>query len=268
MSSIGTGYDLAASTFSPDGRIFQIEYAQKAVDNSGTIIALRGKEGVVTAVDKVITSKLLLPSANPRIFNANDNIGLTFAGVYPDARALLDRYQSEALDYLRDYREPIPTKKLATALSEYIHTFTLGISRPFGCSTFVTSYDQKVGDLHSLEGFKKESLVFQKGGAIYLTEPSGLTYEYKAWAVGKHRQAAKTEIEKLKLDEIDQKQLVKEAARILLTVRDESKDKNLRLEMGWVGANTNGKHQLVPQEIVQEAERWAKAKLEEDDLED
>ncbi|RCN24598.1 hypothetical protein ANCCAN_29704, partial [Ancylostoma caninum] len=58
MSSIGTGYDLAASTFSPDGRIFQIEYAQKAVDNSGTMIALRGKNGVVTAVDKVITSKM------------------------------------------------------------------------------------------------------------------------------------------------------------------------------------------------------------------
>ena len=109
---------------------------------------------------------------------------------------------------------------------------------------------------------------FQTGGSIYLVEPSGLCYEYKAWSVGKHRQAAKTEIEKLKPEELDQDQLVKEAARILLTVRDESKDKNLRIEMGWVGANTNGKHQAVPTEVVQEAERWAKAKLEEDDLED
>lgn len=61
MSSIGTGYDLAASTFSPDGRIFQVEYAQKAVDNGGTVIAIRGKDGVVTAVDKVVGSKLALP---------------------------------------------------------------------------------------------------------------------------------------------------------------------------------------------------------------
>src|SRR4051812_24513176 len=58
MSSIGTGYDLAASTFSPDGRIFQVEYAQKAVDNMGTVLAIRCKDGVVTAVDKIITSKL------------------------------------------------------------------------------------------------------------------------------------------------------------------------------------------------------------------
>lgn len=58
MSSIGTGYDLAASTFSPDGRIFQVEYAQKAVDNYGTVLALRSKAGVVTAVDKVVNSKL------------------------------------------------------------------------------------------------------------------------------------------------------------------------------------------------------------------
>lgn len=71
-----------------------------------------------------------------------------------------------------------------------------------------------------------------------------MCYEYKAWSVGKHRQAAKTEIEKLKLEELGMDDLVKEAARILLTVRDESKEKNLRIEMGWVGASTNGKHQV------------------------
>jgi 20S proteasome subunit alpha 7 len=59
MSSIGTGYDLAASTFSPDGKIFQVEYAQKAVDNSGTIVALAGKNGVVVAVDHSVSSKLI-----------------------------------------------------------------------------------------------------------------------------------------------------------------------------------------------------------------
>lgn len=58
MTSIGTGYDLSASQFSPDGRVFQIEYALKAVENSGTAIALRGKDGVVFAVEKLVTSKL------------------------------------------------------------------------------------------------------------------------------------------------------------------------------------------------------------------
>ncbi|CAD5215267.1 unnamed protein product [Bursaphelenchus xylophilus] len=251
MSSIGTGYDLAASTFSPDGRIFQVEYAQKAVDNYGTVLAIRGKDGVVTAVDKVVHSKLEIQNSNPRVSNVNDYIGCTAAGVYPDCRSLLDYVQEEALKYLKEYREPIPVKKLANLLAEYVHIFTLGIHRPFGGSVFLTAYDEKLG-----------------GSQIYLIEPSGLVYEYKAWAVGKHRQAAKTEIEKLKLEELSVKDLVKEAVRILLTVRDESKDKNLRIEMGWVGKHTNGKHQAVPEDTVVEAERWAKSKLEEEDMEE
>uniref|UniRef100_F1LBE7 Proteasome subunit alpha type-3 n=1 Tax=Ascaris suum TaxID=6253 RepID=F1LBE7_ASCSU len=250
MSSIGTGYDLAAATFSPDGRIFQVEYAQKAVDNGGTMIALKGKNGVVTAVDKLIPSKLYVPNANPRMGNAGETVGVALAGVYPDCRALLDYAVGEALKYLREYRTPMPIKKLADQLAEYVHIFTLGISRPFGASVFLTAWDKK------------------NGSQLFLIEPSGLCYEYKAWAIGKHRQAAKTEIEKLKLEDLTTEQLVKEAARIIMTVRDEAKDKNLQIEMGWVGENTNGKHHTVPAEIVKEAESWAKAKLEEDDMEE
>lgn len=137
MSSIGTGYDLAASTFSPDGRIFQVEYAQKAVDNGGTVIAIRGKDGVVTAVDKVVGSKLALPvntlagrpnpkrittfqNANPRVGNVNDFIGCTSAGFYPDCLALLDYVQGEALEYLKEFREPVPAKKIANTVRSYI----------------------------------------------------------------------------------------------------------------------------------------------------
>ena len=108
----------------------------------------------------------------------------------------------------------------------------------------------------------------QRGSQIFLVEPSGLCYEYKAWAVGKHRQAAKTEIEKLKLDELSMEQLVRETARILITIRDEAKDKNLRVEMGWVGKHTNGRHELIPADKVADAEKWAKSKLEEEDMEE
>ncbi|KAI6180736.1 Proteasome subunit alpha type-3 [Aphelenchoides besseyi] len=250
MSSIGTGYDLAASTFSPDGRIFQVEYAQKAVDNMGTVLAIRCKDGIVTAVDKVVNSKLEVSDANPRISNVTDHIGFTSAGVYPDCRSLLDFVQNEALKYLKEFRQPVPIKKLASNLAEYVHIFTLGISRPYGASIFLTAYDPVTGP------------------HVYLIEPSGLFYEYKAWAVGKHRQAAKTEIEKLKLDELSIDQLVKETVRILITIRDEAKDKNLRVEMGWVGKHTNGKHELVPADKIAEAEQWAKSKLDEEDMEE
>ncbi|CAA88436.2 Proteasome subunit alpha type-3 [Caenorhabditis elegans] len=250
MSSIGTGYDLAASTFSPDGRIFQVEYAQKAVDNAGTMIAIRGKNGVVVVADKLISSKLYTDNANPRMFNVNDNVGVAVAGNYPDGFALKNYAYGEAMKWLKDYREPMPIQNIANSVAEYIHIHTLGISRPFGAGAFFMSWNK------------------QTGGRLFLVEPSGLNYEYKAWAVGKHRQAAKAEIEKLKIEELDVNQLVKEAARIIMVVRDENKDKNVQIEMGWVGEQTNGKYEEVPSEVVTAAEEWAIAKLDEDDMDD
>ena len=88
MTSIGTGYDLSASQFSPDGRVFQIEYAGKAVENSGTAVAIRGKDGVVFAVEKIVTSKLYEAGANRRIFNIDTHIGMATAGLVTDARQL------------------------------------------------------------------------------------------------------------------------------------------------------------------------------------
>jgi 20S proteasome subunit alpha 7 len=81
MTSIGTGYDLYTSQFSPDGRVFQIDYAGKAVDISGTAVALRGKDGVVFAVEKIVSSKLYVSDANKRIFNADRHIGIAVSGL-------------------------------------------------------------------------------------------------------------------------------------------------------------------------------------------
>lgn len=67
MTSIGTGYDLSNSVFSPDGRNFQVEYAVKAVENGTTSIGIKCNDGVVFAVEKLITSKLLVPQKNVKI---------------------------------------------------------------------------------------------------------------------------------------------------------------------------------------------------------
>jgi hypothetical protein len=76
QTSIGTGYDLLNSIFSPDGRNFQVEYAVKAVENGGTSIGIRCKDGVVLAVEKVITSKLLKAGANKRIATVDTHLGV------------------------------------------------------------------------------------------------------------------------------------------------------------------------------------------------
>ncbi len=76
QTSIGTGYDLANSIFSPDGRNFQVEYAVKAVENGGTSVGIRCRDGIVLAVEKVITSKLLKPGANKRIATVDRHLGV------------------------------------------------------------------------------------------------------------------------------------------------------------------------------------------------
>ena len=75
QTSIGTGYDLLNSIFSPDGRNFQVEYAVKAVENGGTSIGIRCKDGIVLALEKVVGSKLQKPGANKRIGTIDSHIG-------------------------------------------------------------------------------------------------------------------------------------------------------------------------------------------------
>ena len=75
QTSIGTGYDLNNSIFSPDGQNFQVNYAVKAVENGGTSIGIRCMDGVVLAVEKTISSKLLKPGANKRIATVDTHVG-------------------------------------------------------------------------------------------------------------------------------------------------------------------------------------------------
>jgi len=213
MTSIGTGYDLSASTYSPDGRIFQVEYANKAVDNSGTAIGLRVKDGVVLAVEKLVHSKLLVPAANRRIQAIDRHIGLASSGLLADGRHLANRARDEAANYRDNYREPSPLKALADRVSLYVQAYTLYSSvRPFGCSTILGGIDKD-------------------GPSIYIIEPSGVFYGYHGAAIGKGRQLAKTELEKLKLSELTTREAVFEAARIIHLVHDDAKEKEFELEL-------------------------------------
>ncbi|XP_013384393.1 proteasome subunit alpha type-3 [Lingula anatina] len=250
MSSIGTGYDLSASQFSPDGRVFQVEYAQKAVENSGTAVAIRGKDGVVFAVEKIVASKLYEKGANKRIVSIDSHVGMAVAGLLADARNIVEVGREEAASYRSNFGVPIPLKMLADRVAGYVHAHTLTSSvRPFGCSVIFGSYE---------EG----------GPQLYLIDPSGVTFGYHGCAIGKAKQAAKTEVEKLKMQEMTCRELIKEAAKIIYIVHDEVKDKNFELELSWVGEVSGGKHQLVPNEVFVEAEKYAKESMEESDESD
>jgi len=247
MSSIGTGYDLSASQFSPDGRVFQIEYANKAVENSGTCLGIRGKDGVVFACEKIVTSKLYEVGANRRIGHVDTHVGMAAAGLVTDARQLAEIAKDEAATYRSDYGSPIPLPHLVQRVSSYMHAYTLYSSiRPFGATAMLGTWDSA------------------KGAQLYCIEPSGTGFGYWGCAAGKAKSAAKTELEKLKMQDKTCAELVKEAAKIIYQVHDEVKDKIFELELSWVGEFTQGVHKIVPKEVQTEAEKFAKSALEED----
>lgn len=100
MASSGSGYDLSASTFSPDGRIFQVEYASKAVENAGTALGLKCKNGVVLCVEKPLMNKMLLPSSSRRIHTIDTHSGVAITGFVSDGRQIVNRAREEAANYL------------------------------------------------------------------------------------------------------------------------------------------------------------------------
>lgn len=251
MSSIGTGYDLSASQFSQDGRIFQVEYACKAVENSGTIIGLRGKDGVVLAVEKLITSELLEENSGSRIVTIDKYIGMAFSGLSADGHAVVQIARDEATNYRQHNDRPIPLKQLNDRLASYLHAYTLySAVRPFGVSIIIAAWSP------------------EDGPEMYMIDPSGLALGYYGCAVGKAKQSAKTEIEKLHLADKTAKELALEASKIIYQVHDELKDKKFELELSWVGEASNGFHSVVPKEIYDEANKAGNdAMNDEDELE-
>ncbi|BAF17818.2 Os05g0490800, partial [Oryza sativa Japonica Group] len=118
--------------------------------------------------------------------------------------------------------------------------------RPFGCGVILGGYDRD-------------------GPQLYMIEPSGLSYKYFGAALGKGRQAAKTEIEKLNLSELTCREGIVEVAKIIYGVHDEAKDKDFELELSWVCDESKRQHEKVPDDLVEQAKAAAQAALEEMD---
>ncbi|KAF2084251.1 proteasome subunit alpha type-3, partial [Saccharata proteae CBS 121410] len=281
-TSIGTGYDLSNSVFSPDGRNFQVEYATKAVENGGTAIGIRCKDGVVLALEKIVVSKLLKQGANKRIATVDKNIGVVSSGLVPDGRHFVSRARDEAAQWRKMYKAPIPTSSLANHMGSYVQAYTLYSSvRPFGVTAIVGGWDSEseipvdgqVGSGPAVGAGGKQEGAKHGGPFLYMIEPSGLYWGYYGAATGKGRQSAKSELEKLDLvgGTLTLEQGVKEAARIIYFAHEDSKDKDFELEMTWVSSvdgPTKGRHEEVPKALREEAERLAKKALEGDDDED
>lgn len=249
MSSTGSGYDYSCGTFSPDGRIFQVEYAQKAVDNSGTAIGLKCNDGIVVIVEKPQISKMLVAGSNRRIFTVDSHVGIAITGYTSDGRQIVNRAREESKDFYDFYGQKIIPTSLVNRMGLYVHYFTRhGSLRPFGCSSLIASYD---------EDAKKPEL--------YMIEPSGLALRYFGCSIGKGAQAAKTELEKVILkygdSGISSRDAVNELTKILYTIRDPSKDKPFEIEMGWLCSESDWTFTLVPTDLIAAADEMYRSIL-------
>lgn len=136
-----------------------------------TVIGLRGKDGVVFAVEKIVTSKLFEPGTNKRIYNVDQHVGIAVSGLVSDARQIVEIARSEAASYKSQYGVGIPLKYLNERVSMYMHAYTLySAVRPYGCSVILSAYEHD-------------------GPVMYMIDPAGISYGYYGCAVGNYRHA-------------------------------------------------------------------------------
>jgi len=163
------GYDRAITVFSPDGRLFQVEYAREAVKRGTTAVGIKARNGVALLVDKRLTSRLLEGGSVEKIFQIDDHIGAATSGLVADARILIDRGRIEAQINKIVYDEPIDVETLAKKICDFKQQYTqLGGLRPFGTALLIAG-------------------VYNGKNYLFETDPSGALLEYKATAIGSGR---------------------------------------------------------------------------------
>jgi proteasome alpha subunit len=159
------GYDRAITVFSPDGRLYQVEYAIETVRRGTLAIGLKSKEGVILAVEEK-ARKLQISNVTQKIFQVDDHIGVAAAGYIPDARTQVDHARFFAQSNRLIYDEPVDVEGVAKNLADMAQQFTqyAGV-RPFGVALILAGVDKN-------------------GASLYLTDPSGTYIGYDAVAIG------------------------------------------------------------------------------------
>jgi proteasome alpha subunit len=151
--------------YSPDGRIYQVEYAIETVKRGTLAIGVKSKDGVIMAVEE-IPRKLQVSGITQKIFQVDDHIGVAAAGYIPDARVQVDDARTFSQSHKLIYDEQVEVETVAKHLADRCHQYTQysGV-RPFGVALIIAGVDQR-------------------GNLLYVTDPSGTFVSYAAVAIG------------------------------------------------------------------------------------
>ena len=213
-----SAYSFSLTTFSPSGKLVQIEYALQAVNSGSTSLGVKAKNGVVIATEKKLPTCLIDESTVQKIVLLTESIGVVYSGMGPDFRVLIAKGRKAAQAYYRVYRETIPVTQLVRELASVMQEYTQqGGVRPFGISLLLAGVDHN-------------------GPQLYQIDPSGSYFAWKASAIGKHMVNAKTFLEKRYTNELELEDAVHTA---LLTLKEgfEGAMDHTNIEVGIVGAD-------------------------------
>ncbi|MCS7130007.1 MAG: archaeal proteasome endopeptidase complex subunit alpha [Archaeoglobaceae archaeon] len=229
------GYDRAITVFSPDGRLFQVEYAREAVKRGATAVGIKVGEGVILVADKRVGSRLLEADTIEKIYKIDEHICAATSGLVADARILIERARIEAQINRLTYEEPITVKELAKKICDFKQQFTqYGGVRPFGVSLLIAGVD--------------------KVPKLYETDPSGALLEYKATAIGMGRNVVVEFFEKEYREDLS----FEEALLLALVAIGKSIENEISandIEVGYVKTDEKQYKEMTPLELKKYVEK-------------
>lgn len=212
-------YDRAITIFSPDGRIYQVEYAFESVRRGWTTLGLKSKKAAMVVVEKKKISPLVDENQIQKIFKIDDHIGSSFAGIASDGRVLIEYARQEALLHRLYYDEPAPVEYLVKRVCDVKQAYTqhAGV-RPFGVAVIFAGVDDQ-------------------GTQLYMTEPSGRYLSYYAVAVGEKANVVSEFMEKNYRFDMDVKETIKLGIQAIASVI-EGKPSSELIEAGYVDVDS------------------------------
>ncbi|KAF2258597.1 N-terminal nucleophile aminohydrolase [Lojkania enalia] len=239
-------YSFSLTTFSPSGKLVQIEYALNAVNQGVTSLGIKATNGIVLATEKKSSSPLIDSQSSSKVSLITPNIGMVYSGMGPDYRVLVDKARKVShTGYKRIYNEYPPTRILVQDVARVMQEATQsGGVRPYGVSLLIAGWDDgiepEMESNEDVEGDENKKVTGKTGGilkggpSLYQVDPSGSYFPWKATAIGKSATSAKTFLEKRYTEGLELEDAIHIA---LLTLKEtiEGEMNGETVEIGIVG---------------------------------